>query len=1340
MSNEPMSFPELAIKPERRRSTRRRTRLRAVLGVGAEQHRVDVLDFSSEGLRVGFVGPAPPAMILGTWPGRKVQVSTSTAASGLRLPAISARVARVGDSEVGLETDSLPDAWSAALSRALSAPPELSGDATASERIIRRCAGIYSAFARQLMSDVLAKVIEQCAARLGSDPFHAQRSGFAEAQAILSAERAACVDRFVEAAQKRVTTAFNDAANSARPTELESLRLMNSDELEDHLTLNGVISRLEKHFRPQADAFELRYTRVVGVPVNPNNNPYGVSATLRSFRESFHSDALKAPVWRLIYDQAESSARERFAELWRDLAQVVAKVEPAARQPRPLPAGDRAHGAAAREATLDSVERRLARMEEAAANLLRTHYAMGGGTAATPSQPGDGAQPGTFGHGAGGAGGSLADGGPGSAADGAAVTRRSGNPATSAPQPAGSPLAASPDALPRAAVRAGPARRLDVIADLSELSRRAPARTGEGDLISRGLLLPELEGANREADLSELLAAIDRLPLSSGPAFSETGLRDVAAQFIEHTPEGPKPLRRISETHQRVLYTAVQLFQQASREFTANSLIETLVKRLERTLLKLSLRDGEFPSSPQHPARKVIDLIDQYSLATDDQGHFLDAKLARNLEDLVDRICTQADHDERVFSIVQSSLESDLEELRRDRRQKIERICEAFASRDAIRIARADTDGALEQALSERRIPRILVRLIADCWRPYLVLTHLRHGQSSPEWKTSLRALEAALTLTQEDVSIDDTLQLREQVARHIEVILYDYPVEHDERMALMNQCNRLLIQGDPALTADRLQAPSFTEYDRQQPQTVRPMVGEWWEVSMGKQWIPVQLVWRSEATDFCGLVNRPASNRMELTYTELRERIEAGSARTRAPLDAPLLNRSEDILLESALSEALDAVNRDSRTGMLSRKAFQTRLGNLERDAPAGSTVTVAFVEFDQFRTVAATSGVDAVEALATTLGQRIARVAPQDSVIASLREDTFALLLTDYSPEAAHRTVEDLLAALTDTVFEHEQHTYRLGVWAGVGTFKVGQVSSLEMLRRVDAACLAAKASGRNSLRVYEPTAADLKHEESLLDWAGRADALLEGESLFLRCQLVAPIAASGKLKPYYEILLGVEAGAGQSASPFEVVTAMERLGRSHEIDLWVLRQAFDWIRDNQTVFDEIGALAINLSAASLGRPEITSFVRDQFTHGSVSPQHVIFEVTESAAIRSFDTAQSFIRELRRFGAQVSLDDFGSGYTSYAHLKKLSANTLKIDGSYVKEILVSDSDLAIVKSMTDIAHTLGMHVVAEWVETPEILARLLDLGVDYAQGYAVHKPVRLSQLLAVPARTRKT
>ncbi len=158
----------------------------------------------------------------------------------------------------------------------------------------------------------------------------------------------------------------------------------------------------------------------------------------------------------------------------------------------------------------------------------------------------------------------------------------------------------------------------------------------------------------------------------------------------------------------------------------------------------------------------------------------------------------------------------------------------------------------------------------------------------------------------------------------------------------------------------------------------------------------------------------------------------------------------------------------------------------------------------------------------------------------------------------------------------------------------------------------------------------------------------------------------------------------------------------------------------------------MSINLSARSLSSPDVKAFLHDTLPQAGIPVDKIIFEITETAAIASYTAAQDFIREIRRYGCRFSLDDFGTGFTSYAHLKNLHTDVLKIDGTFVSEMLNNASDLAMVKSMYDLAHALGIMTVAEWVESPELLVKLAEIGVDFAQGYAIHAPCRLDQIVS--------
>jgi diguanylate cyclase (GGDEF)-like protein len=994
-------------------------------------------------------------------------------------------------------------------------------------------------------------------------------------------------------------------------------------------------------------------TRLVGSTINAKKDPFAPEKTLRSFQHALAELNLSPPAAKVVYAELEAVATVRFPDLLRDLNQVLAAVEPGARQVRARD-GNGARGRMLHDDALpDDATRRLI----------------------------DGLR-----------------------------SQSSSNAAAR---------------IPRAV--------LDVIESLSSTS-------GGGESVDAGTAS---EPTGDEATLAELLAAIDRLPMSSGGAFEQASAREVSALLEENDQDAGGP-RHIGARHQGVLDTTARLFGTASSDFVPKSDVEALIKRLERTLLKLSLRDGEFPSSPEHPARKVVNLIDQYNFAANDAGQLTDSKLRNNLDGLVTRICEQADQNPAVFSVVQHSLEHDLESLRRERRQRVDRIVEALESRDRVRVIRAQVDQALAGRLAGRQIPRVLIRLLDEVWRQHLVVVGLRHGTESEAWQQALLLIERTLAVSIAEVDDEAAIALRAELNRSLAATLTEAVIDRTLRDRLLLDLRLLMVDAQPDLVSDVVEAPRFApEAAVKASPNVAPAaaaalttaglkVGEWWDMQVEHKWVPVQVIWTSVSTGYSGFVNRSASNRLEMTTADFRRQLASGTVRSRESLDTPLLDRSEAVLLSEAYSASIARNDHDAPTGLLNRKGLLKRLHELESATGGGDHHVVGMLEFDQFRAISSSCGVDAVESLAKTLVERIKKRLPADCVHAMFREDTVAIVMPHLSRTAGLRAMNELLQSVADYHFKFEQHSFSIGVSAGVASFGAGQCGADEVLRRVDAACLAARAIGRNRLQEYEPSNAELRGEEALLAWAGRADALLASDALYLRAQMVTPIGVDTSALPYYEILLGIESTWDSNAQPYDFILALERLGRSHEIDLWVLRQAFQWISDNWMIMDSIAGLAINLSVPSLRHPDVMRFLRQELARSNFPAHKIVFEITETAAIRDFEAAEQFITDIHRYGCGFSLDDFGSGFTSYAHLKRLSIDTMKIDGSYVKDLLTSPSDQAIVKSMTDIGHTLGMKVVAEWVESPQILEKLVEYGVDYAQGYAVHKPVRLSRLVA--------
>lgn len=1287
-----MDFPPLQESKERRRATRHVTRLGAYFLMGADSFAVNIQDYSATGLLLTFERDAPAAERLAAWVGMAgcidvSQVALADVLSGLDRAVIveapepiEGRVVHAVPLGLGVHVEQLPKNWINLLEHAARRPLGDMRDARHVNReydqLIQRCISVYASFSRKLASEVLARTADKLGALEGSDPFAASRYQYEGARTAIAEGSARVIERFVVDGNKRVTAEPDDDNILDVPTVVSDLRLMQADELEDYLAVSAAIRRLNEQVATALDQFEMRYVRLVGATVAPRKNPFGPEKTLRSFREASADVELSAQSARVLCAELEAVALANFPPLLRDLNQMLSAIAPVVRaRPAATKTRLRSVGSIAEQTLPDA-----AMPDASTRELLSTLRGKYGG-----------------------------------------------------------------------ANHHVPRRVLGIIETLATAARQ---ETVAKEKFVPALLSMDHGDPKDVATLPELLAAISRMPMSAGGAFEQATAREVMVQLMRPGEDVEQARRRLGPTFEGVIDTSARLFQRASRDLVANGDVELLIKRLERTLLKLALRDGEFPASPSHPARRVVNLIEQYNFAANDEGRLTDSKLRANLDALVTRICDQADTDSSVFDVVQHSLEQDLEGLRRERRVRIDRISEALESRDRVRVSRQQVDVALGRRLSERRMPRVLIRLLDEVWRQHSVLIGLRHGSESSAWRENLLLIERTLTVAASGIDDPATLPLRKELYRELSSVMMQVVSDQSLRGRLLTELDALLVNADADLVADVMQAPRFEEPDEAivaKPKSaardtksgeptiaMHSRVGDWWDMKIDRKWVPVQLVWMSQSTGHCGFVNRSASNRMEVTESDFQNQLINGTARTRDSLDVPLLDRTESGLLNEVYAETMQRADRDPVTGLLTRKGFQKRLTDLDTRTDGGHHHIVALIECDQFRAISSSCGIEALESLTKTLGDRLLKSLPKDCAAAMFRDDTFAVLMPNYLRPAGMRTVSELVTSIADFRFKFEQHSYSIGVSSGIAAFGGGQCSAGEVLRRADAACLAAKALGRNRVQEYEADSAQLRSEEALLAWAGRADALLMSEDLFLRAQMVMPIGPDAEELPYYEILLGIEPRSGQTSGPYDFVVAMERMGRSHELDLWVLRQSFSWITDNWNMMHSISGVSINLSVPSLSHPDVQRFLRQELTRGNFPAQKITFEITESAAIQNFDAAEQFIRDIHRYGCRFSLDDFGSGFTSYAHLKRLSTDTLKIDGSYVKDMLGNPGDLAIVKSMTDIAHTLGMKVVAEWVETPQILEKLIELGVDYAQGYAVHKPVRLAELIAVPVAAK--
>jgi diguanylate cyclase (GGDEF)-like protein/PAS domain S-box-containing protein len=416
-----------------------------------------------------------------------------------------------------------------------------------------------------------------------------------------------------------------------------------------------------------------------------------------------------------------------------------------------------------------------------------------------------------------------------------------------------------------------------------------------------------------------------------------------------------------------------------------------------------------------------------------------------------------------------------------------------------------------------------------------------------------------------------------------------------------------------------------------------------------------------------------------------------------------------------------------DVLTGLVNRREFESRMERALKSAKARETsYALCVLDLDQFKIVNDTCGHSAGDALLGQVGALLKSKVRWRDTLARLGGDEFGILLESCSLDEAMRTAEALREAVRNFKFTWEERTFRLGASIGVVPISADNADVAAVLSAADSACQAAKEAGRNRVHSFEENDIDLMRRRREMQWAARINNALEEGRFELFRQTIMPLQKA-EAGAHYELLLRMRDEAGKIVGPDNFMTAAERYGITPSIDRWVIENAFRWLVSEADEREKLTMCSINLSGQSLGDDKFLPYVIDQFHRSGLDATKICFEITETAAIASFSQANRFIQALKELGCKFALDDFGTGLSSFGYLKHFPVDYLKIDGSFVKEILHDPIDREMVRSINEIGHLTGKQTIAEFAENQEIINMLQSLGVDYAQGYGVSQPQRV-------------
>jgi len=419
-----------------------------------------------------------------------------------------------------------------------------------------------------------------------------------------------------------------------------------------------------------------------------------------------------------------------------------------------------------------------------------------------------------------------------------------------------------------------------------------------------------------------------------------------------------------------------------------------------------------------------------------------------------------------------------------------------------------------------------------------------------------------------------------------------------------------------------------------------------------------------------------------------------------------------------------------DQLSGFLNRSAFEQKFENLvTEDNDALPQHVLAYLDIDQFRTVNETCGSVAGDLLLKQVSSIVKKQVRQSDILSRLAGDEFGIIMPFFEMERALQTIQKIIIEIQHSHFVWNDHEYK--VTASIGVMAFGRMSDEygDSYSKVTTACFLAKQNGGNQYHYIDENDEKVMAQQVSMEWVS---GIMEGFNEDRFCLFVQPIVPIDEAEnlDHYEVLIRYRNRAGEIVPPGDFLPPAERYNLIERIDSWVVSTIIRWFQDNPGM-DQKVMFSINLSGRSISSQTFHKFLRESLIESNINLGALCFEITETAVVDNLERSVEFINSIKQLGVHFSLDDFGTGLSSFSYLKQFPVDYLKIDGEFVRDIIEDDKSFVFVRSMTEVGHCLNMKVIAEFVESDTMFEKLREANVDYVQGYTIGKPVGIQSLV---------
>ena len=766
-----------------------------------------------------------------------------------------------------------------------------------------------------------------------------------------------------------------------------------------------------------------------------------------------------------------------------------------------------------------------------------------------------------------------------------------------------------------------------------------------------------------------------------------------------------------------------------------SSFIKPFIAQLEQPLSMMMLNDPSMMFNPQHPGRMALNSISKLGRMTTTGQQSIGEKLNTLLQDIDTN--SSPEQLETQLQSLQLGVDTLLVEAERRAKMNSDRVAQAAAGEYRVDQARDKITRLISKDTSGKTLPSIVMEWLEQGWKPLLTLIYLRETIESKRFRGAVKLYRQVLSL------FNPANAARKELLERFHPLITLMHHELDQLNGSRPEHNRwrdaINLAAEQHLKIGEVEevVEVPVEVKEEKPalegrgvrKALNLQVGDW--LLIVESDLNVSVVWMAEDGSKFACVNHGGMKVVDFTLEQLAAALDDGSVKRLYEQEESAVDQSLDALVKQIYNELSAQANTDALTQINTRQHFMRHLKDeAEKSHRSNLTHTLCLIDIDQFKLINSEYGVEGGDECLKSIAKTLLETSTNKNNCARMGSNEFAILFQHSDLSRGEEQAHALKKALEKLNIISGQHKFRIHLSMGISELNYQISNEIDLVTFAESACLSAKEKGGSRVyRYIEDDHARIKRDESM-SWANKLNQALDTDQLQLLCLPVTAIQEAEKKLKQYEVIISIEDENGTQIPPLEYLQAAEHYSRMHLIDRWTLEQLIKWMRTHPDAIANIDRFMIKLSGYSMNDDSLLNFICDQAREHDIPVDKFCFELNETSAIKNINDAADFMHEMRDLGCEFTLSDFGTGQSSFEYLKQLPVNYVKIDYSFIKELVTSSADYAMVKSIHEIAHFMAKKTIAEQVNDEETLNILRSIGIDLAMGGELLQAIPLDQL----------